>query len=115
MKTSATIEMLAVPTCVQLDPSDDTKPVNVLPDRVTRIHRGAVAAGPAVLDDEPPVDVRRWKAVAPPAESTMLACFEPAVSVSRIMTPALAQVLVLSIEATRALISPSLDNFLRTN
>jgi hypothetical protein len=114
MNTSVAIVMLADPTCVQLDPSGETKPVKVLPERVTRTHLGALPVDPDVLAELPPVEVRRWKALALPAEINMCACFDPAVKVSRIMTPAFAQVSVFSIEATRALISPSPDSFLRT-
>jgi hypothetical protein len=41
---------------------------------------------------EPPVAVRRWKAAPFPGVMTIMACFEPAVRVSRIITPALAGV-----------------------
>ena len=55
----------------------------------------------------PPVDVRRWNATPLPVVTTTMACREPAVSVSRIMTPALAHGFVFCRVATRAMISPS--------
>src|SRR6266536_6276783 len=112
MNVSVAIVMLVEPTVVQVEPSEEVNPVNVLPDRLTRTHLGGVALAPDMLAEVPPVELRNWKAVAPPAESSMCACLEPPVRVSRIMTPALAQTFVFSMPVTRARISPSPDSFL---
>jgi hypothetical protein len=63
--------------------------------------------GPDVWLLRPPVAVRRWNATPLPEVTTIMACREPAVSVSRIMTPAFAHAFVFCRVATRAMISPS--------
>ena len=64
---------------------------------------------PAVVVDwlVPPVEGRRWKDAPFAGVMTVIACLEPASRVSRSITPALAQALVFSMEATRATIWPS--------
>jgi hypothetical protein len=74
---------------------------------MSRTQYGAVTAGPAVLVLTPPVAVRRWKAVPLPGVAIIMACADPAASVSRIMTPALIQAFVFCSLATRAMMSPS--------
>mgnify|MGYP000264913876 CR=1 FL=1 len=62
---------------------------------------------PDVLALVPPVHVRRWKASPLPALTIIDACFEPAVSVSRIITPALLQFATGRTLSTRRVIEPS--------
>ena len=50
---------------------------------------------------------RRWKATPLPGVATTIAWREPGSSVSRIITPPLAQTLVFVMLSTRAMIEPS--------
>src|SRR5262249_61656584 len=79
------------PTCVHVAPLVELEAAIVLPLRTSRTQTGAPDAPPAVCVLTPPVATRRWKARPLPGVSAMKACLEPAASVSRIMTPALAQ------------------------
>src|SRR5262245_66426737 len=89
-KTWALIVTVSEPTCVHVVPLVDLEAVIVLPLRTSRTQTGAPDAPPAVCELTPPVATRRWKARPLPGVSAMNACLEPAASVSRIMTPALA-------------------------
>ena len=62
-------------------------------------------AGDDLLD--PPVEDRNWNATPLLGVTQAKACFEPAAVVSRIITPALAQALVLVSEPTRAVMVKS--------
>ena len=79
-----------------------------MPLRTRRIQTfGNTPVLPLEAEVLPPVLVRRWKRNVPLGDTPMNAFFDPDVRVSRIITPALALTEVLSIEAMRALISPS--------
>src|SRR3954463_4928762 len=103
----AVMFIVALPINVQFAPSADWYARNVLPDRVTLTQYGAPVSAPAVLDDVPLVLVRRWNARPLAALTNIVACFEPAVSVSRIITPALLHAFWFVTEDTRAVIEPS--------
>src|SRR5215218_5605085 len=96
--------IVALPISVQVPVSVDWYALKVLPVRVILTQYGADASAPAVLVDVPFVLVRRWNASPFAALTNIVACFEPGVSVSRIMTPALLQAFWLVIESTRAMI-----------
>src|SRR5437868_5577961 len=100
------IEML--PTCVQVLPSGDEKPVSVFPDRtsLTQYGAAAVAVPPARLLG--PLAVPRYCMLTPlPGVTATIAWRAPAARLSRIITPALAHWSVFSTDATRATICPS--------
>src|SRR5581483_1675309 len=63
--------------------------------------------GPDVCVLSPPVATRRWNATPFPDVTATSACRDPGVSVSRIMTPALAHGSVLCTPVTRTTICPS--------
>src|SRR5215213_5778260 len=99
--------IVALPTAVQLTPSADSKALNIDPLRVTFTQYGAEAVAPALLVDVPFVRVRRWNASPFAALTNIVACLDPGVSVSRIMTPALLHAFWLVTDPTCATIDPS--------
>src|SRR5215212_6986912 len=107
MNTLALIVMFVEPSVVQFTPSVECDAVKVLPVRTMRTQRGAVTPGRPVDCELAPVVVRRWKAKPFVAERIIIACGEPALRLSRIMTPALAHGFVGSTAVTRARISQS--------
>src|SRR5438105_3196008 len=82
------------PPVVPALPSADSYAVIVLPLRESFTHRGAVEALPAVFVLVPPLAVLRWNATPFPAETSMKACAEDALSEPRTITPALAHAAV---------------------
>lgn len=56
--TLEVIEIDLLPICVHVEPSAERYAVNVLPERVSRTHTGAVPLPPLTSVDEPPVDER---------------------------------------------------------
>ena len=99
--TSVAIGIVSVPTTVQAVPSSDSDAVNRSPFRCRRTQCGGADIEPAVLADWPPAASRRWKA-APFADDTSIsACAEPGLSVSRIITPAFDQAFAFCTLATR--------------
>ena len=104
----------AVPNCVQVLPSGEIEPVKLLPLRSTLTQYGAAIAGAGLssLVEAPLAVKRRWKlaplpALVPPGVMGMKAWVEPVSTLWRIITPALAQTLVLTMLSTRATIEPS--------
>jgi len=79
----------------------------VLPRRCTATQCGGASAEAVVFTESPPVERRRWNAAPFPVDTSMIACFDPAESVSRIMTPPFAQAFTFWMLATRAMIVAS--------
>src|SRR4030042_2906808 len=79
-----------------------------LPARSRSIFTQYGAVIPAVVSSAlaPPVSGRRWKDTPEAGVTTIIACFESPLSVSRIITPALAQAFVLLTLWTLATIEP---------
>src|SRR5262245_15185669 len=103
------IESVLVPTCVQVEPSGDSKPVITLPARTSFTQRGAVESEPVVPTVRPPSERRRWK-LTPFADddaTSMKPCADEADSDVRIMTPAFVHALIAWMLLTRATIVPS--------
>src|SRR6266699_1466856 len=96
-----------VPTAVHVTPSLDWYPVNTLPVRTSRTHRGAAMVASVVLTDVPPLVVRRRKEAPRAADMSMKAWAEPGSRVCRIITPAFDQTLTLATLCTRATIETS--------
>src|SRR5262245_17148393 len=107
MNTVWLIAIVSLPTCVHVTPSGERYAEKTLPARLMRTHSGAVAAPPLVLVFQPLVTVRRWNAAPLPGVSTIMACVDVGVRVSRIITPAFAHGLVLLTDPTCAISSPS--------
>ena len=101
------IDEVVEPTRVHVLPSDDTKPVIVEPARVSFSHTGAAAALPAMKFVMPPVVERVMNSMPPPGFTSRITCADPAVSVSRSITPAFANVFVFCTLATRVTTCPS--------
>src|SRR5690349_841851 len=96
--------MVSEPTTVQLTPSEEAYPVRSVPARTSFTQYGAKTHRPLVLVLSPPVLTRRWN-VTPLAEVRLMKAWrELAARVSRIITPALAQLSVAWMLATRAMI-----------
>src|SRR5262245_19092037 len=106
MKTLAAIEMVALPTAVQVVPLVERSAVNVVPLRVRRTQYGAVNPATDVFVGCAPVVVPRMNSMPAPGVSSSMACVEGPLNVSRIITPALANWFVFWIETTRAVIDP---------
>ena len=77
----------------------------MLPLRTSLTQYGAVLPVLVVSVLEPPVVVRRWKETPLPGVTTIMACFAFELTLSRIITPALAHGSVFSTLTTRATIS----------
>src|SRR5262249_16430384 len=91
------IVTLIAPTCVQLTPSADAKPVNVFPDRVSRTQYGAT--GPAICAScaaPAPVEGLYCMFTPWPSVTNTNTYDEFAAVVSRIIAPDFAQRLVFS-------------------
>src|SRR5215471_926655 len=99
--------MVLVAMAVQFVPPGEVYAVNVFPIRTRRTQYGAVTAGPVVLELDPLVLVRLWNAAPLPEEINAKPWRDPGVSVSRIITPALAHGSVFCTLTTRARTSPS--------
>ena len=102
----ALIGMVSEPTTVQFTPSTDVEAVRMSACRSIATHSGAATAGPVVLTLAPPVTGRRWNAVPLPGDTSISAWAAPALSESRIITPALVQALTFCTLATRATMRP---------
>jgi hypothetical protein len=99
---------VTVARCVQFTPSGDMKPRISEPSRRTRTQTGAAPVTPVPSGPAPdPATVRCWSAMPFEGVTSMNAKRAFAASVSRSITPALVQALVLVRLATRAVISPS--------
>jgi hypothetical protein len=105
--TSDGIANVSLPTSVQFAPSADMNAEIVAPRRSSFTQAGAVPTPPLVLVDRPALATRRWNASPLPAETSMRACAESAVSRSRIHHARFHPGLTFSTEATRAMMSPS--------
>src|SRR5262249_6175771 len=92
------------PTCVHVDPLVELEAVIVAPLRTSLTQTGAPDAAPTVCLLAPRVATRGRKARPLRGVSAMKACLEPAASVSRIITPALAHGSVFCTAVTRATI-----------
>ena len=92
-------------TCVQLVPSGDVKPVTVLPERTSRTQYGAMGPLWAAEVAVAPAFVRYTYSVPFTGVRAMRALLALLSSVSRIITPAFAQLLLLPSAAIRARIS----------
>jgi hypothetical protein len=96
--------MLTVPIVVQVTPSADLEAVKVLAERLSLSHIGTPPVEPT-LALVPPTAERDCSAVPFVGVTNTLACFEFAASVSRTITPDLAQAFVLVRPVTLAMIS----------
>src|SRR5581483_3064489 len=101
------IGIVSMPTSDHAAPSGELYAKKSEPLRTSRTQYGAATAGPDVCVLSPPVATRRWNATPFPDVTATSACRDPGVSVSRIMTPALAHGSVLCTPVTRATICPS--------
>src|SRR5688500_3583840 len=104
MKIVGLITIVSEPTTVQVAPSVDRDAVTTSPARSSFTQYGACPAPPDVLVDTPPVETLRWNASPFVWLTTIIACLEPAVSVSRIITPLFVHASVGLMVATRATI-----------
>src|SRR5262245_10022925 len=98
--------MVSEATSVQALPVVDTYPEKVEPVRTGRTQDGAAPVRPGVLTLMPGAG-RRWNDRPLPGVTAINACRDVAVNVSRIITPALAQLSVFCNDSTCARISPS--------
>src|SRR4030042_842246 len=100
--------MVSVPTIVHVEPLAEMDPVQ-LPAILRSIFTqyGATIPAESVFKLVAPVPGRRWKEAPEPGVTTIIACEESGLSVSRIITPALAQTFVLSTLWTLAIIEPA--------
>src|SRR5688572_7642488 len=98
--------IVSLPATVHVEPSADQYAVMTWPARVSFTHAGAVPLAAAPLVEAPPAVTRRWKTIPLPGLTSMNACGEPALSVSRIMTPAFVHASTFCTDATRATIVP---------
>src|SRR4029450_10120895 len=98
--------IVAEPMGVQTIPLSECQAVKVVPLRSRRIHSGMGTPARVVWLLVPPVKGRRWKETPCPGVARTAAWVEFALRVSRIITPALAQELVLVRLDTRAVITP---------
>src|SRR6185369_14753119 len=95
-----------LPTCVQVEPSADVKPVNVLPERTRRTQIGATPELLVLLVVRPSW-VRVWNTTPLDGVTRTATLAEPAERSCRIITPPFAEACVFSRLATRATISTS--------
>src|SRR6476469_1238875 len=100
--TDPCIEMVVVPTSTHVEPSLDSYALKVSPLRTSCNHRGGPEVLPAVLTLVPLVASRRWKATPLPADTRIVACFDPASRVSRIIRPPFDHALANVMLGTRA-------------
>src|SRR5690606_9976719 len=106
--TSTPMEMETESTRVHESPSYDRYPSNVCPERMTLTHRGNDCEPLAVVVEvDPPIEERLTSSAPPSSSIIMKACLDPAAKLSRIMTPACAEVSVFSMLVILATISPS--------
>src|SRR6516162_572469 len=91
--TALPIGTVSVPIGVHCVPSLEAYAVNWLALRTRRTHMGGALEGPLVLSENPPGSMRRWNPVPLPVDDNASAWREPGSSVSRIITPAFAQLL----------------------
>src|SRR5579862_1606391 len=97
-------EMVVLPTVVHVEPSADTKPVTVEPERTSLSHTGAVSVAPASQDVWPPLADRVMNSMLPLGSTSRITCADPAVRSPRNITPAFALVFVFWMLVTRATI-----------
>src|SRR4051794_30767458 len=100
--------MLVEPSAVQFVPSAERDPVNMFPTRCTFTQYGGVSPPVKTFEDPLPVLSRHANSMPFVGVSAHVAWAEFAASVSRIITPTLAFVPVLSRLATLATIEQSL-------
>jgi len=97
-----------VPSCTQFTPSAETYPLNTFPLRTTFTQYGSVTAAPLPCDVVfPPVLTRSSKYICPPPPNVSYTFVAPPPSVSRIITPADAELAPPPKLNTRATIVPS--------
>lgn len=101
------IGMVACAYCVHVEPFAERYAVNVQPARTSLTHTGAEPAPPEVELLAPPAAPRHVNDSPWPGVSAPIACREPALRSSRIITPASAHGSVASWLATRATMLPS--------
>src|SRR5579859_4980988 len=111
--SSALLAMVTLicPTCVQVTPSAEENPVNVLPERTSRTQYGAT--GPAICASCTalvPVPLRYCMFTPWPGVTKTCTKLELAAVVSRIITPDFAHRFVFCWLATRAVMVISLVN-----
>src|SRR5262245_55416836 len=97
MKMSGPIATVDDPTTVQATPSGEIDPISEFPIRssLTQYGIGTVAGVPASCVDAAPALPRWTKTVPFPPVTNIPANGDPAVSVSRIMTPCFAPAVVV--------------------
>ena len=100
------IAMVSRPISFQFAPSLDAELMKTLPARSIFTHHGAPPAVASLLLS-PLNSTRRWKAIPLSGVTAVIACLDDASSVSRIITPALAQPSVCETVSTRATSEPS--------
>ncbi len=99
-----------VPNGTQFTPSEETELLKLLPLLATFTQYGSVALTPPGSEVLPPVAVRTSKKIPPKAaQSAVLAFVEPALSPSRIITPAVTYPDPPCRLTSRAMIVPSPD------
>jgi hypothetical protein len=98
---------VTAPTCVQVCPSGELEPVNVLPLRTIFTHHGAAVLVSLVSEVVPLLLARTCQVVVLSGAMLMSTFLLPASSESRNITPALARALVFCTDVTRATICPS--------
>src|SRR4051812_36786682 len=97
----------SVPIAIHSEPSADANALTVVPRRSSFSHIGAAAIGPVVLKLRPPWSCRRWNAIPLDGDTSRNACFDPALVVSRSISPAFDQALAFCSDATFAMNTPS--------
>src|SRR5580765_6028193 len=100
-------EALVLPTVVHVEPSAETEPVTVEPDRTSLSHTGAGSLAPASQAVDPPSLVRAMNSMLPPGVTSRMTFAAFAASELRNIRPAFAFTLVFCMLATRATIWPS--------
>src|SRR5262249_39413055 len=104
---AAAIVVVVVPVVTHAAPSGATAAVTVPPRRVSFSHAGAAWVPPAMNVVAPPATARFMNSIDPFGRTSRTTCADPAVRVSRSITPAFAYMLVFCKLATRATISTS--------
>ena len=98
---------LMLPTVVHVEPSADTEPVTVDPDRTSLSHAGTGSVAPASQAVDPPSLVRDMNSTLPPGWTSMMTFAAVDDCELRNIRPALAFALVFWRLVTRATICPS--------
>jgi len=107
MLTEAAIVTVTVPIDAHTDPSLELNAWKELPDRVSFSHAGGACVPVPRNVVDAPVAVRAINSSGPPGRMSRSTCAEPAVVVSRIITPAFANEFVFPRPVIRTTIVPS--------